>query len=67
VLDPVAREVEGQHRHGGAVLLSDQARLAVDRPLRERQAGCPAGEVDAGARDLLTAPDRPEHGAGEAR
>src|SRR5262245_42615362 len=35
VLDPVACHVEGQHRRGDAVLLSDQARLAVDRALQD--------------------------------
>ena len=49
VLDPVARDVEGEHRHGDAVLLGDQAGLAVDRALEERQAGCPAGDVGAGS------------------
>src|ERR1041384_5419998 len=37
VPDLVARDVEGEHRHGHAVLLGDQARLAVDRALQQGQ------------------------------
>jgi hypothetical protein len=36
VLDPVAGDIEREHRHGDAVLLRDQAGLAVDRTLAER-------------------------------
>ena len=50
--DPVACDLEREHRNGDAVLLGDQAGLAVDRVLPERQARCPAGNFDAGARDL---------------
>jgi len=39
VLDPVACDVERVHRHGDAVALGDQAGLAVDRALQDRQAG----------------------------
>ena len=45
-------------------MLSDQAGLAVDRTLQDREAGCPVGEIDADARDLLPACDRLS--AGEA-
>jgi hypothetical protein len=65
-LDPVAGDVERAHRHGDAVSLSDQAGLAVDRALQDRQVGCRAGDIDAGARDLFAALDRAEHGGGEA-
>ena len=50
VLDPVACDVEREHRHGDAVLLGHQAGLAVDRAFQERQvAGCPAGDIDPGS------------------
>jgi hypothetical protein len=65
--DPPACDGEREHRHGDAVLLSDHTGLAVDRPLQERHvAGCPAGEIDQVARDLLTALDRAQRGAGQA-
>jgi hypothetical protein len=67
VLDPVARDGEREHRHGDAISLSDQAGLAVDRALQESHvAGCPAGEIDEVARDLLATFDRAELGAGQA-
>src|SRR5260370_23744108 len=66
VRDPVACDVECVHRHGGAVLLGDQAGLAVDRALQDRQPCCPAGEVEQVARDLLPPFGRAEPGAGEA-
>src|SRR5215813_8470051 len=67
VLDPVARDVKREHRHGDAVLLGHQPGLAVDRALQDRQAGCPAGDVEAGAGDLLGAFDRAERdGADQA-
>src|SRR5262245_16076609 len=66
VRDPVACDLERGHRHGNAVLLSDQAGLAVDRALQDRKAGCPVGEIDRVARDLLGAFDRVEHGADQA-
>jgi hypothetical protein len=66
VLDPVAEDLEREHCYGDAVLLGDQARLAVDRTLQERQSGCDAGDFGAGARDLLAAFDRAGEGAGEA-
>jgi len=47
-------------------LLGDQAGLAVDRALQERQAGCDTGDFGAGARDLLAAFDRAGQGGGEA-
>jgi hypothetical protein len=65
-LDPVASDVERDHGHGDAVLLGDQAGLAVDRALQEHQAGCDTGDFGAGARDLLAAFDRAGQGAGEA-
>src|SRR5260370_29577413 len=67
VLDPIAGDVEREHRHGDAVLLSHQAGLAVDRALQERHvAGRPAGDFDPGARDLLAAFDGAQEGNGEA-
>ena len=66
VLDPVAGDVERHHHHGDAVLLGDQAGLAVDRALQDRQAECPAGDIDVEARDLLAAFDRAELGGDEA-
>jgi len=45
--DPVACDLEREHRHGDAVLPGYQAGLAVDRALQDRHvAGCPGGEVD---------------------
>jgi hypothetical protein len=62
-----ACDVEGEHRHGDAVLLSHQARLPVDRALQDHHVtGSPAGEIDQVARDLPGAFDRAERGAGEA-
>src|SRR5262249_2330269 len=67
VLDPVPCDVERGHRHGDAVLLSDQAGLAVDRALQDRQAGCPVGGGEHVARDPLGAFDRAERdGVGQA-
>src|SRR6266571_8371408 len=67
VLDPVAGDVEREHRHGDAVFLSHEAGLAVDRALVERRvARRPVGEFDPGARDLLAAFDGAQEGQGEA-
>src|SRR5215813_329970 len=67
VLDPVARDVEREHRHDDAVLLSHQTGLTVDRTLQERHvAGPPAGELDPGACDLLAAFDGAQEGECEA-
>jgi hypothetical protein len=66
VLDLVACDVEREYRHGDVVLLGHQAGLAVDGTLQDCQAGCPAGDIEAGARDLLAAFDRVELGADEA-
>src|SRR6266568_8647629 len=67
VFDPVAGDVEREHRHGDAVFLSDHAGLAVDRALVERHvARRPVGELDPGARDLLAAFDGAQEGQGEA-
>src|SRR5215475_3883650 len=49
VLDSVACHVEGQHCRGDAVLLGDQAGLAVDHALQDGEPGCSVGEIDAGA------------------
>src|SRR5829696_6189119 len=51
--DPVARELEREHGDGDAVLLADQAGLAVDRTLQDGEAGCGPADPDAGARDRL--------------
>jgi hypothetical protein len=67
VPDPVACDVEREHRHGDAVLLSHQTGLAVDRTLQERHvAGRPGGDFDPGARDLLAAFDGTQERGGEA-
>jgi len=67
VLDPVASDVEREHRHGDAVLLSDQAGLAVDGAFQEHNvAERPVGDLDPGPRDLLAAFDGPHEGNGEA-
>jgi len=58
VLDPVACDVEREYRHDDAVLLGDQAGLAIDRALQESQARCPADDIEGGAGDLLAAFDR---------
>ena len=47
-------------------LLDDQAGLAVDRALQNRDVGCPGGDFDVGARDLLAAVDRVERGPDRA-
>ncbi len=65
-LDPVARDVARQHRHGDAIKLGHQTGLTVDRTLQDRQVGCPAGELDEGARDLFAAFYWAELGADEA-
>ncbi len=58
--DPAGCDLERVHRHGDAVLLGHQARLAVDRALQEPHvAGCYAGEIGQVARDPLAAFDRP--------
>jgi hypothetical protein len=64
VLPLVACGVERDHRHGHAVLLSDQAGLAVDTTFQDRQVWSDVG-IDEGSRDLLAAFDRAEPG-GEA-
>jgi hypothetical protein len=67
VLDPVASDVEREHRHGDAVLLTDQTGLTVDRTLQERHvAWRPVGDFDPGSRDLLAAFDGAQEGSGEA-
>jgi len=64
VLDLAACDVERVHRHGGAVQLGHQAGLAVDRALKDRQAG--SGPFGEEACDLLGAFDRAEHGCDES-
>jgi hypothetical protein len=65
--DPVACDLEREHRHGDAVLLSHQTWLAVDRAFQERHvAGRPVGDFDPGACDLLAAFDGVQEGDGEA-
>jgi hypothetical protein len=67
VRDPVARDGEGEDGHGDAVLLGDQAGLAVDRVLQDRHvAGGPVGDIDDIARDLLATLDRAQRGADQA-
>jgi hypothetical protein len=67
VPDPVARDLEREHRDGDAVLLGDQAGLAVDRTLHERQAGYRPGDVDAGARHPFAAFDGAAYAGGAGR
>lgn len=60
-------DVECEDGHRGAVLLSDQARLAVDGPLQEGHGAVGlAGEPGPGAGDLLRALDRPQEHCREA-
>jgi hypothetical protein len=47
-------------------VLGDQAGLAVDRALQERQAGFPAGDADVEAGDLPGAFDRAQRGRDES-
>jgi hypothetical protein len=47
-------------------VLGDQAGLAVDRALQERQAGFPAGDADIEAGDLPGAFDRAQRGRDES-
>src|ERR1700684_4738352 len=64
--DPVFGDPEREHRHGDAVLLSDQARLTANRALQERHAvGCPLHQIGKVPRDLLGAFDRVERRADE--
>ena len=56
--DPVARDLEREHRHDDAVLLSHQAGLAVDHAFTDRMVAGPAGQLDPGAGDLLASLDR---------
>src|SRR4029450_7485738 len=66
VPDPVAGDIERDHRRGDAVLLNHQTRLTVDPALPDRQVRYPAAHIDDHARDLLAAFDREEHGADQA-
>src|SRR5215510_12151171 len=64
---PVPCDLEREHRHGDAILLSHQPWLAVDRALQERGvAEHPVGDFDPGARDLLAAFDGAQERSGEA-
>jgi alkylhydroperoxidase family enzyme len=62
----VACDVECVHRDGGAVQLSHQAGLAVDRALQDRQVGRRTGPAGEEACDLLGTFDRAEHGSDQA-
>src|SRR5262245_55237902 len=68
VPDPVAAEVEGEHRRGHAVgVLQHQARLAVDRALDDGHVvGDSSGESDVVAGDALRARDGMQRGANVA-
>jgi hypothetical protein len=67
VLGPVACDVECEHRHGDAVLLSNQPGLAVYRAFQERGvAGRTVGDFDPGACDLLARLDRGQECNGQA-
>ena len=67
MLDPVARDLEREHRHDDAVLHGHQPRLTVDRAFQERHVGGSAvGDFDPGARDLLAAFDGDQEGKGPA-
>jgi len=67
VLDLVARDVEGEHRDGDAVVLSYQAGLAVHGAVQEcHSGGRPVGQFDPGAGDLLAAFDGVQEGSGQA-
>jgi hypothetical protein len=58
--------VEREDRSGDAVVLGDQAGLAVDPALQEPQAGFPAGDAGVEAGDLLGASDLVQRGGGQA-
>jgi hypothetical protein len=63
VPDPVARDLEGEHRREAAVLPRHQAGQAVDRALDERRAVARhAGDLGVGACDPLAADDRVQVG-----
>ena len=65
--DAVGCDVEGEDGDDDAVLLDDEAGLAVDGALEERRvAGDAATDLDPGAGDLLGPLDRLEEGNGEA-
>jgi hypothetical protein len=64
--DLAACDVERVYRHGDAVQLGDQTRLAVDRTLQDRQVGYRTGPVSVEPRDLLGALDRAQDGCDEA-
>ena len=55
MLDPVTCDVEREHRHGDAILLSHQTGPNVDSTLQNRQVRCPVGDIKDGVRDLLAA------------
>ncbi|MGV9304309.1 hypothetical protein ACWENQ_15780 [Nonomuraea sp. NPDC004354] len=65
-LDPVACHLERLHGYGEAILLGDQAGLAVDRTIQDRQVAEFTLEMDQGAHDLLGAFDWAERGADQA-
>src|SRR5215469_15762680 len=48
VLDPVAGDLEREHGNGDVVLLGDQAGLAVDHALQDRQVRREPGDLEAG-------------------
>jgi hypothetical protein len=65
VLNPVACDLEREHRGRDAVLLAHQPRLAVDRAFKQRRAVRGVlGDFDPRARDLLAAHDWVNEGEG---
>ena len=65
VLDPVACDLEREHRHD-AVELGRQAGLTVDRTLEDCGVDCPADDPGVEARDLPGTLDRAQGGGNES-
>ena len=64
--DVIAGDVEGEHGDGGAVVLGNQAGLAVDSAFEDGQGWSAGGEVGQVAGGLLGALDRVQGGSGQA-
>jgi hypothetical protein len=64
--DLVTGDLEGEHRDGDAIVLGDQAWLAVDRAFEDGHSWCAGGEVSQVAGDLLATVNRVQRGAGQA-
>src|SRR5690606_23757103 len=64
-LDPVAYDVERQHRYGHAAQLSDESGLPANRALNELELGHLDSSIEVEARDTLRARDGLRFGSDE--